>query len=615
VSVSRDSRIGTELIGYRIEELLGRGGMGVVYRAYDLRLKRNVALKLVAPDLSGDERFRERFLSETELAASLEHPNVVPVHDAGQVDSQLYLAMRYVEGADLKTLLRRKGILEPARALAICGQVAGALDAAHARGLAHGDVKPSNVLLDPQEHVYLADFGLTRRLAEQDSSGEGGLSFGTPAYIAPEQIRGDELDGRADIYSLGCLLYECLTGQAPFSRESELAVLWCHLEEPPPKATVARPELAPALDAVVEKALAKERDERYQSGAQLIDAASAALGLATPPGRVSMSLLASLVLAVLVAAGALAFFLARGGGGPPADRAGVVVRIDPATNRATDTAAVGEGASAVAASRGGVWVAAYRSGTLWRVNPKTLAATQVTANGAPQDVSIYGGDVYVAANGPTEFTGNVTKYELFDGRRLDSLALPSCVSSIAAGAVGVWATPCPQIAHLSFSGKPKVVATIAPPGPPVRDALHDFAGETDMALGYGFVWVLGDALHRQLWRIDPRSGTVVGTTLLPFPPIHVATGAGAVWVTDQLDDRVARIDPATGAVVALIRVGRGAGGVAVGAGSVWVASSLDGTVSRIDPRTNHVVDTVRVTGRPIDVAVGGGAVWTAGDAR
>src|SRR5947199_2394477 len=162
-----DPRIGTELLGYRVEELVGRGGMGVVYRAYDARLKRNVALKLVAPELSAEERFRERFLAETELAASLEHPNVVPIYDAGEVDGQLYLAMRYVEGSDLKTLLKQEGPLEPARALAICGQLAGALDAAHERGLVHRDVKPSNVLLDSREHVYLADFGLTRRLADQ----------------------------------------------------------------------------------------------------------------------------------------------------------------------------------------------------------------------------------------------------------------------------------------------------------------------------------------------------------------------------------------------------------------------------------------------------------------
>ena len=148
-----DTRIGTEFIGYRIESLAGRGGMGVVYRAYDLRLKRNVAVKLIAPELSELADFRERFLTETELAASLEHPNVVPIHDAGEVDGQLYIAMRYVEGGELKTLLQKEGRLEPERAVAICGQIAAALDAAHARGLVHRDVKPSNVLLDQNDHV------------------------------------------------------------------------------------------------------------------------------------------------------------------------------------------------------------------------------------------------------------------------------------------------------------------------------------------------------------------------------------------------------------------------------------------------------------------------------
>src|SRR5439155_11949757 len=269
-----DPRIGTELLGYRIEALLGRGGMGVVYRAYDPRLKRNIALKLIAPELSGDARFRERFLAETELAASLEHPNVIPIHDAGEVDGQLYLAMRYVEGSELKTLLQKEGPLDPGRALAICAQVAGALDAAHAKGLVHRDVKPSNVLLDAQEHAYLADFGLSRRLAEQGIPAPHGLSLGTPAYAAPEQIEGEEVDGRADLYSLGCVLYECLAGEAPFVRDSELAVLWAHLQEEPPS-PVAYPDLAP----VFQQALAKDPTQRYASCRELVEAARQALGL------------------------------------------------------------------------------------------------------------------------------------------------------------------------------------------------------------------------------------------------------------------------------------------------------------------------------------------------
>src|SRR6478735_8802793 len=189
---------GTDFVGYRMEEVIGRGGMGVVYRAHDLRLKRTVALKLMAPELALDQRFRERFAREAEMAMSLEHPNVVPIYDASDIDGRLYLAMRYVEGTDLRALLRAEGGLGAARSLATCSQVAKALDAAHAKGLVHRDVKPSNVLLDANDHVYLADFGLTRRLAEQGIPAPHGLSLGTPAYAAPEQIEDGDVDGRTD---------------------------------------------------------------------------------------------------------------------------------------------------------------------------------------------------------------------------------------------------------------------------------------------------------------------------------------------------------------------------------------------------------------------------------
>ena len=269
MSVSSDPLLGSELLGYRVEDLLGRGGMGVVYRAYDPRLKRRVALKLLAPELSQDERFRSRFLAETELAASLEHPNVVPVHDAGEVEGQLYLVMRFVEGSDLKRHLREQGRLSPERAIAVCSQVATALDAAHGRGLVHRDVKPSNVLLDVSGHAYLADFGLTRRLAEQAPGFDAGLSLGTPAYVAPEQIEGAEVDGRADQYSLACVLVECLRDEPPFPRPSEAAVLFAHLEEEPP--------MLPGLDDVVRRGLAKAPDARYETCTELVEQAREAL--------------------------------------------------------------------------------------------------------------------------------------------------------------------------------------------------------------------------------------------------------------------------------------------------------------------------------------------------
>jgi serine/threonine protein kinase len=202
---------GSEFAGYRIESVLGRGGMGVVYLAEHIGMGRKVALKVLASDLAEDERFRERFVRESRLAASLEHPNIVPIHEAGEVDRVLFIAMRYVEGADLRALLREHGALEPQRAAAIVGQVASALDAAHARGLVHRDVKPGNVLIartaaTSGEHVYLSDFGLTKRTSSDSGITGTGQFVGTLEYAAPEQFEGKRLDARTDVYSLGCLL-------------------------------------------------------------------------------------------------------------------------------------------------------------------------------------------------------------------------------------------------------------------------------------------------------------------------------------------------------------------------------------------------------------------------
>jgi tetratricopeptide (TPR) repeat protein len=257
---------GASFAGYRIEALVGRGGMGVVYRATDLSLERPVVLKLIAPELAEDERFRARFLKEPRLAASLDHPHVIPIYEAGEHNGQLYLAMRYVDGSDLGSLLERERRLAPERALAVLAQVAGALDAAHRRGLVHRDVKPANVLLDRDGHAYLTDFGISKRLG--GTLTDTARILGTLDYLAPEQIRGGPVDGRSDVYALGCVLYECLAGVPPFRRESEAETLWAHMQEQP-----APLRGHAALDSVLRKALAKDGDERYASCAELIEAA------------------------------------------------------------------------------------------------------------------------------------------------------------------------------------------------------------------------------------------------------------------------------------------------------------------------------------------------------
>ncbi len=268
--------------GYRVEGPIGRGGTGTVYRATQLSLNRDVALKVLAPELAADDDVRERFLRESTLAASLEHPHIVPVYDAGEIDGVCYIAMRYVGGSDLQAMIRRERRLSPETSIVILEQLAGALQAAHSVRLIHRDVKPSNVLMsaerapDAGPHAWLGDFGLSKRLGDSTVSPTE-RPLGTVYYMAPEQIRGHRLDARADIYSLACLLFQCLTGSVPFPRDSEVAVLYAHLEAPPPRITDFEPELPRALDDVFCAALAKSADQRPDSALELAQEAAGAL--------------------------------------------------------------------------------------------------------------------------------------------------------------------------------------------------------------------------------------------------------------------------------------------------------------------------------------------------
>jgi serine/threonine protein kinase len=292
VAMSPDPAAGTEVAGYRIVEQAGSGGMGVVYRAEETGLGgRPVALKLLPAALAGDPDFRARFLREMRVAAAIDHPNIVPIYRAGEDRGRLYLAMRYVHASDLRRVLEAEGRLAPARALAILDQVARALDAAHARGLVHRDVKPGNILLAPPvfdgdaEHVYLVDFGLARSDSDDRSLGGAGSFLGTPRYAAPEQAAGRPVDGRTDGYALGCVLYECLTGEPPFPGGSGEAVLLAHLEAPPPRVTALRPDLPPAIDQVVSRAMAKDPASRFPTCRALLTATREALTPSPAPAR------------------------------------------------------------------------------------------------------------------------------------------------------------------------------------------------------------------------------------------------------------------------------------------------------------------------------------------
>ena len=267
---------GELLGGCRVEAVIARGGMGVVYRAVQLDLERPVALKVITADRAGDPEFRERFERESRMAAAIDHPNVVPVYAAGEDRGALYIVMRYVAGSDLHALIKRAGPLPAARATSIVVQVAAALDAAHAAGLVHRDVKPANVLLaSAGEHAYLSDFGLMRSLDPQDPLTESGSWIGTVDFASPEQLDGERVDARSDVYSLGCVLYAALTGAAPFPRGTVSATMLAHLRDPPPQPSTKG--LDAGFDRVIARALAKAPDDRYPSAGDL---GRAALGAA-----------------------------------------------------------------------------------------------------------------------------------------------------------------------------------------------------------------------------------------------------------------------------------------------------------------------------------------------
>ena len=286
-------RPGSLVAGYRLERLVGTGGAAVVFRARDVRLDRLVALKIMDPSRGSDPAFRQRFIAESRAAARVDDPHIIPVYEADESDELLFIAMRFVPGGDLRRVLEREGALPPARAAEFISPVASALDAAHAAGLVHRDVKPANILVDAREglpdHVYLSDFGIAKAVVSSVTL-TGPVFIGTADYAAPEQIDGKAVDGRTDQYSLACVAYRLLTGELPFERDQALAVMAAHLYAPPPSLMARRPDLPGAADKVLAKAMAKSPDQRYESCGDFAEAFRQALGLvpyrANRPGAV-----------------------------------------------------------------------------------------------------------------------------------------------------------------------------------------------------------------------------------------------------------------------------------------------------------------------------------------
>jgi len=351
-----DPRVGSDLGPYRIESVIGRGGMGVVYLATHAGLDRKVALKLLAPDFADDEAFRARFLRESRMAAAIDHPNIIPIYEAGEVDGVYFLAMRYVAGTDLETRLRA-GPLEPREAVRLLGAVASALDAAHEQGLIHRDVKPANVLVatgkgvEKADHAYLTDFGLTKHRGSQSGLTEASAFIGTLDYIAPEQIEGKPVDGRTDQYGLACVAFECLAGRVPYVRDTDIAIAMAHLRDAPPSALELRPDLPADVDAVLARGMAKRPDDRYPSCEAFVVALRGALGVrpteerraVAAAGRRTRRLAVGAAAVLLVAVVAIAVGAwGLGGGAAPSPSA---VPTSPGGSAAASSAAPSAAAS------------------------------------------------------------------------------------------------------------------------------------------------------------------------------------------------------------------------------------------------------------------------------
>jgi streptogramin lyase/predicted Ser/Thr protein kinase len=571
---------GDEFAGYRVTGLAGRGGMGVVYRAEQLDLQRPVALKLIATPLARDEAFRERFVRESRAAAAIDHPNVIPVYSAGEDDGRLYLAMRFVDGEDLRTLVQREGPLSPERAASVISQIGGALDAAHARGLVHRDIKPANVLLDG-DHAYLTDFGLTKRLTGETTMTGSGRWVGTLGYIAPEQIRGEGVDARADVYALGCLLFYILTGVAPYRRDSDEATLYAHLHDAPPDARALMPDVPAGLADVIERALAKDPDDRFPSAGDLGRAALAAVGEGPvpPPERV-------------VARGAAA------PGGFADDETIVPGAAEAATRTPTAHTALAPGASPPRPShRGGL--------------PPWLTPVLSLLAGAAIVLIV----VLLATGGDDEPSGTTTP---------GASTTPTTTTPAGAPRAAATSKVDPRPNTIAYArdriwvGSPRTNRLIGLPaggkGKQRTIRLPWKAGTTSIAAGFGSLWVTNGTQSRVV-RIDPKTGHIQGDRLLGSgEAVVAAAGEGAIWVgrraskTTDPPSSIFKINPRNGETSEILFGQEGVGDVTVGGGYVWVANRRRSRVSRLTPSTGERKSTAIGLGIH-RVAYGAGSVW------
>jgi serine/threonine protein kinase/ABC-type oligopeptide transport system substrate-binding subunit len=575
--VSTHVRSGQVLAGFRITDVVGTGATGTVFLATEISSGARVALKVLKPELADNERFRERFLRESRVAATLDHPHITKTLAAGEESGVLYLAMAYVEGSDLRELLRREGRLEPSSAIDLVAQVADALDAAHEAGLVHRDVKPGNILVSAdadRTNAFVCDFGLARHATSASSlTGDRGF-VGTIDYVSPEQIEGGSLDARADVYSLGCVLFESLAGVRPFDRESELSVVFAHLNDAPPRLTEALPELPAAFDDVMVRALAKAPGDRYASCGELAAAANDALrGKSSTRRRLvrrRVSVAASAV--AIVAAATIAAVVATERGTsqprptPPLQLASNAVNLVSTKSR--------------------------------RVIGSVPLGRHASSPFAEIDSLVVGRKAWILDAADRR----LLRVSLATGKLERTVKLPwSPTGRIAVGAGLVWVR----------QDGPGVVGIAENTGRIVRRFQIMGGNGIGIAFGAGSLWLAqGDAVVR----VGPRSGRVIRRIVTRPGQENTLTwlvfADGALW-SATADGVVRKFDPVANRVALHNTLHGWVSDLAVGSGDVWVSVTQDGAVYELSEDDLSLVGTRSAGVDPERISIGGGRLWIA----
>jgi streptogramin lyase len=626
-----DLTLGQVLGGYRLDQVAGRGGMGVVYRATQISLERVVALKVIAPELASNLAFRERFQREARLLASVDDPHVIPVYEADEAEGQLFLSMRWIQGGDLADEIARTGGLEPRRTQHLLAHVAAGLDAVHEHGLVHGDLKPANMLIEERaggEHAYLSDFGAGRSL-EATATGNW---LGTVDYVAPETIRGAPPDARSDRYGLACVLFEALTGAPPFHRDTAWATMWAHYSDPVPSACERRPVLPRGVDAVLARGLAKDPDARYPTGARLMEALSDALLAARGEATGPVVRPAARPPPPAPPAGPP--------GAPPAAPPGTVAREKRTPGPRRRALVVGGLVLIVCAIAAVAIVLASSGSSPRKVVPPAAAPATITRT--PLGAGTEAIRVVVGADDSAYVLDQFGPYVdvVQNGGTPDRIPLPSKPRSLALDSPHklLWVGLTDNKLLAIGLGSHKVLATVPLPLDP--DHLAVLSGAV----------VAEQGSPAKLVRVDAAAMRVIGAAVTPggsatalvaykggvlstfaFPmrleqfnaslqriadhPIGVALSAamaldstGVLWVADYDAAQAWRLDPSSGASVAPpVPVGQDPTGIAVSGDYVWVANAGDDTVTLINEQSNPVL------GAPLAIHGPVGPLATSGD--